>query len=653
MDERNPKIIEVSRGESTSTYILQNGAKLGEVFDFLPAGIVNKTETGIGATTLELNSERNSIIVEPIRVTASRKAKKTPGSLYVGSPTPEFNQKVTNDKIKAYIDSPGGKHKKLIVVADSLPRVIEAIGENVYRDYFLMIDEIDAFQNDAAFRGSMEKSLDYYKKFPQTNRALVTATPLGFSDPELEHEHQTIIQYETPVGRDIALIYTDNVSGSAFDHIKEQLQTNPGQKIAIAFNSVTGCRGLAQKLEKDRVVSPAEIKILCSTSSEERVGKYFAELTNEQLPGQVTFFTSAYFNGFDLDERYHLVSISDPTSPITALSDHKLKQIAGRSRPGLLSETVIYGTSKELPEEITAVDEKSLISAAVDEIKAIECFEMNFRNNPVLKNSIKKIRELVVERTRHLKYSLVRLDADGKPQISYFNVDACLETIRVNKEVYQDAVSLKDLLGKNNNIIGFHVSHSKTAIKHDLKKDGEIRKRNAEEAINLLRTTNSSAQLSLLLTDPTLPEQQKKIIREYEALYQFIDGEQLLESLKNHYNPGDARAWNTFKSAAIFAAYDESHPFKQRMNRHFKVGDRYTPEQILKRLNAVFEEAHLGTKLDSPVIAVRMFKLFYATVVKRKSGKRAQEVISDNPRKVTVTMTIKDLTTFDPARFLG
>ena len=51
----------------------------------LPHGIINKTETGIGATTLELNSERNSIIVEPLKVTASAKAEKH-NALYVGSP---------------------------------------------------------------------------------------------------------------------------------------------------------------------------------------------------------------------------------------------------------------------------------------------------------------------------------------------------------------------------------------------------------------------------------------------------------------------------------------------------------------------------------------------------------------------------------------
>ena len=45
--------------------------KLSDVFNLMPYGHVIKEETGMGATYLELNTERNSIIVEPIKITAS------------------------------------------------------------------------------------------------------------------------------------------------------------------------------------------------------------------------------------------------------------------------------------------------------------------------------------------------------------------------------------------------------------------------------------------------------------------------------------------------------------------------------------------------------------------------------------------------------
>ena len=47
-------------------FILPDGDYLSAHFKFLPANkIIYKTLTGCGATHLELNSERNSILIEP------------------------------------------------------------------------------------------------------------------------------------------------------------------------------------------------------------------------------------------------------------------------------------------------------------------------------------------------------------------------------------------------------------------------------------------------------------------------------------------------------------------------------------------------------------------------------------------------------------
>lgn len=120
----------------------------GEYFqsDFLPNGIINKTETGIGGTTVESKSRRNSIIVEPLKSIAATKAMQLEDSLYVGSPTQLYHDSkvVTDNDIKKYHLSTI-KYKKIFVVADSLPRLIRCIGETVYQDYFLLIDEIDSY----------------------------------------------------------------------------------------------------------------------------------------------------------------------------------------------------------------------------------------------------------------------------------------------------------------------------------------------------------------------------------------------------------------------------------------------------------------------------------------------------------------------------
>ena len=103
---------------------------LSETISELPSGIINKTETGIGATTLELDSKRNSIIVEPLKVTASAKADKH-GALYVGSPIGSSKKKVEKKDIKNYIDDTSIEFKKIIVVADSLYKVMDVIPKDI------------------------------------------------------------------------------------------------------------------------------------------------------------------------------------------------------------------------------------------------------------------------------------------------------------------------------------------------------------------------------------------------------------------------------------------------------------------------------------------------------------------------------------------
>ena len=145
------------------TFTIPQGEILGNVLDFLPYGIVDKTITGIGATTLEILSKRNSIIVMPTRILAYNKSKYKDGLLYVGGEITEFNQKkVTKKQIKNYISNSNIEYKKILVVSDSLPAVLEAIGNAVYENYFLMIDEVDIIQTDSVFRPALEKSIDYY-----------------------------------------------------------------------------------------------------------------------------------------------------------------------------------------------------------------------------------------------------------------------------------------------------------------------------------------------------------------------------------------------------------------------------------------------------------------------------------------------------------
>jgi hypothetical protein len=651
MHKPDLKIVSHTTADNTTSYIVQNGTKLGEFLKFLPAGIVNKTETGIGATTLELRSKRNSIIVEPLKVTASSKAKKT-GAFYVGSPTKHHSTKVTDQDIKDYVNSSTGP-KKFIVVADSLPRVIRAIGKDVFDEYFLMIDEVDAFQNDSIFRNSMELCLDTYFNFPKEQRALVSATQIGFSHPLLTDEHVTTIHYKDPTRRDIALLHTDNVAGAAYNTIIKLLTEYPNDKIAIAYNAVGMCCELADKLCLEGHALEDHVKILCSANNRKAAEVYFAELDTEALPGKITFLTSAYFNGFDLNEQYHLISVSDPKSPITTLSDKKLKQIAGRSRLGLLSEIIVYGgNDKHIPETVTKTE---LIEAAEEAIESLDCLERHFDRNDVLKASLKTMREMFVTNTHHMDHQLIRHNSHGKPQVSYFNIDACLEAARVSNSVYHTETALKSLLAKENNIVKFEKVKSKTRIRANNNKSLKQRKRDVKETIDFLRELKDRQELEEWKASGTVSEVQKDLVHVFKKLRKYFDKNRLLQELEAGFSNRDARQRNNFYFTAWFAALHEEHPVKQTVLRHIKIGEVLTDEQILQRLNSISSELPALPKVDNMRTAMRVVNQLFQVKRKRQSRKHANstkshshEIVSFDPLNLLPTKTIGTTATFSP-----
>lgn len=347
-------------------FVMPKGKRhLQDVFITTPHGLIKKNRTGIGATTLEINSPRNSIIVVPTRALAYGKAvsSKIEGEsdkyrvLYVGGDITGF----VVPKISDYLMDSSIRYKKFIVVADSLPRLLRIIGEEHYKDYFLMIDEIDSYQYDCSYRPNMENVMDYYFQFPISHRCLVSATIGEFSNKNITEEPIINVQFDNSQSRNINLIHTDKAEIRLKKLIEEIATANPDDKILIAYNSVKGCATIINSLN-DNLKS--ECAILCSSKNEE-ITEYYSDIVEDRLPKRITFMTCTYFVGVDITERFHLITAINVSKPYTILSTDKLQQIAGRCRhpEGLLSETIIYTTKNNNNEMPTNLQEKVLEDA--------------------------------------------------------------------------------------------------------------------------------------------------------------------------------------------------------------------------------------------------------------------------------------------------
>lgn len=603
--------------------------KLSDVFERIPHGHVIKSETGMGATYLELSTMRNSIIVEPIKFTASSKAKKH-NALYVGSPT-KLHRVVSDKMIQSYCNDKTIEHKKILVVADSLPRLMRLLGD-IFKDYFLMIDEIDSFQMDSSFRGRMEDCLDIYKLFPKEQRALVSATQIAFSDPELKDEQQTSIMYDGVTERTMKLYFTYDIKAIGYELILEHLHNYPNDKIMVAYNSVSGCLLIADKLASENNLPKIDIKIMCSVNSKGLVNDYYYELESNILPAKVNFCTSSYFSGFDLDEGYHLISISGNKNMIHALSEHKLKQIAGRCRTKLLSESIIYDVVPAYRLHIKPSSLPELLEAANKEIDALKCIEKNYNSNELLKGNLDAIRKLIIQNTTKEGHHYVRTShfPNEEHKISYLNIDAYLESARITRKLYYDSDSLNKVLRAQSHYVTWCDAMPDVTL--DESNSIKLAKKEAvSKAIEAI--THTPKELGLMLRSKDVTAIEKVIIRGYLNNLHYVDTEQLLSKLEEKASNRDLRELNNFLFAAFYESLADGELYKRIIKYQLPLGKEYTPSELLEKWNLIYIECGFHEVFKSKVRAVRITKLHFKT---KKARDGAFTLVSENPLKINV-----------------
>lgn len=621
--------------------------KLSEVLNLLPPGLIQKDETGMGATTLELLAPRNSIIVEPIKITASSKAYNNTNNfgmptLYVGSETKFHPKKLTSKEIESYLTDPSIKHKKILVVADSLKKVIKALGQNVYKDYFLLLDEIDSFQMDSTYRKSMEECLDYYKLFGEDNRCMLSATTIKFSDKTLEEEARTQLSYDIPTTRNIVVIKssTSDLLGNVKDKINEIVSNNPGHKIMVAYNSVKGCMSIAESIKTDGLLNEADIKILCSINSKNKVGKYFEELDSDILPGKLNFVTSAYFTGFDLNESYHLITVSGNKNKVHALSDKRMKQIAGRCRvvDGLITETIIH--------DLIDPDEKkedyslnNLLSIANRELSALICIQNNFEGVPELKELNESILDSIMKTLDSSNKRFIRKkDSNTQPEISYLNIDSFIESVQSRHELYQDYETLSDKLSSQGHEVKSLYLNTDTAV--DLVEIDELdREFKINDIIDFLTDIPTDLEIIEKLSIGRLTPLQKKIANAFLDYRDYVDNNQLIEKLKEKGLKKDARELNSLIHTLRFTISAPGDLYKSRMNKYFPIGKSYTKDEVLKWISVVLAENNTPVKIKSTIQAVQYLKKHFRTRKIRNGNKHL--ILGPNPLGITI-LKIKD-----------
>jgi len=625
--------------KSNVIFYINEGEKLSNLLTQLPHGLVDKKATGIGATTLEIKSKRNSIIVVPTIKLAAQKVDKENKEydkdvcLYVGSR--ETRHSTSEKEINDYLDDTEIKHKKIIVVADSLKKVIETIekrGENVYRDYFLMVDEIDMLQSDGHFRDNLEKVIDYYLKFKIQRRCLVSATVKEFSSPHLQKEQNqclTTIKYWEAPKRNIKVKHTNNIHRAVSEEITNRLKTNQDEKILVAYNQIRGIQKIISLLDKETI---KKCKILCAIASKENVGKdFYTELTTEDKLKDdclVAFMTCSYFAGIDIYDKCHLITVSNTEIPYTVLPLNKITQIHGRCRNGILSDTIIQNSEKKEMKGFKNIDEykKHLFYKSDKVIEFMKAAKPIIKDDKYLEDLFADIEDAIIGKANETLYSqaiykLVRRNAFDKSiiQRAYFNIDALCEKMIAYTTLYSDKEGLYKALEDLKNIVDYEnifielsdeQKEKEAVVEEDRKLLIENLIKDAKDEIILARDLgNFDHKINIL--DLNAPRDLEYFYKSVKKFYPYIELEALMDKLGKVANK-NVKAQKNMNNSIAFFALDKEHNFKVLMLDKFKEKQKYDSATIFKDLGLIFQTIKLEF-VKTPSSAVEIFNCFFDT----------------------------------------
>lgn len=339
----NTQIIQINKNENGKIQYLT------EVLPMIPTNtILYKTLTGLGATYGELKTDRNSIIIEPnvpVIVGKCNDPKHKEDNLFG-----VYEGVYTEDVIK-YLEKSADKRTKILTTPESFQKVkdaFELMDMDIYGTCFLLFDECHKIVKDADYRSDITLPFDDFFLFNE--KALVSATPISFSDPRFEMQKFQIIriepafEYKLPV----SLIHTNNV----LEQLKRTLDKLNATDICLFVNSTDMIYSFIKQLDIEN-----ESTVFCAKKSVEKLKnkkfKHAFEQWSKSRMKKYNFFTSRFYNALDIELKIKptVIMISDVYfSEYSMIDPHTdAIQAIGRFRNGVNRVCHIFNTNPNLP----------------------------------------------------------------------------------------------------------------------------------------------------------------------------------------------------------------------------------------------------------------------------------------------------------------
>lgn len=317
----------------SKTIIADKSARfLSEVINEIPSQcLLNKGVTGCGGTTLEIQSKRDSIILVPNINLVLNKTKAHRGLIGVYGEVLKYQFDDAFKKQRSY--------KKIIATYDSLPKLIEWIGDDIY-DYFLLIDEYHILFNSYAFRyQAIRNVLNLYRRF--NDFCFMTATPLNEDNvlEELKYLPQILVTWPQAVNVTATIKNVYYTSKEVVRLIEDSLKEN--YNLHIFINSLNTIRSIVKLIDTDN------FRTICSKVAEREDNKNGGKLQVRSINSDVckiNFYTATAFEGVDIYDPVGKTVVVSDTNIAQSLVDISTLfiQICGRLRDSIYKDQVLF-----------------------------------------------------------------------------------------------------------------------------------------------------------------------------------------------------------------------------------------------------------------------------------------------------------------------
>lgn len=363
----------MSKKMKTQQIKIKQNQYLNEVIEQLPSNaIIKKGLTGIGATTMEIKTHRNSIIIEPNVPVLIGKMKQHNDILVV-------YENVTVYHIEKYLFNDEIVHKKILTTPESFDKIKVAMVKmkiDMYKDYFLLFDECERTAKDVDFREDIIKPMDDFFLFKA--KSFISATAEIPSDPRFTKQNFKIYEIvpDFDHSKKLELVASNNPKAFLKDRLKQLIEDKTEQPVFIFFNSIVGSVSMIESFSIQK-----NSALFCSKSALENIKKNkiqaYEKFNTCNMKGY-NFMTSRFFSAMDivLEEgiKPHVIMVTDLNvahhSMIDPMSD--AIQIPGRFRNGITSLTFISNFCE-------GIDYKTQESAS-EYLKGVEDFYVMLSN---------------------------------------------------------------------------------------------------------------------------------------------------------------------------------------------------------------------------------------------------------------------------------